>query len=54
MHNLISQNQLAEWNHIESDVTQDRLTELNDYYDCVIDEEMNHGDKRICRSLLPK
>ncbi len=53
MHNLISQNQLAEWKHFESSTTQETLTKLDDYYDCIIEAEEVHGDKRICRSLLP-
>ena len=53
MHNLISQNQLAEWKHIESDRLQETMTQIDDYYDCIIEADAVHGDKRMCSSLLP-
>jgi len=53
MHNLISQNQLAEWKHIESVSTQETMTQIDDYYDCIIEADAVHGDKRMCKSLLP-
>jgi hypothetical protein len=52
MHNLISRNQLAEWDHF--DATQDNFTETtNDYFDCLIEcEDDQQTCKRICRRLL--
>lgn len=55
MHNLISRNQLAEWNHLESTFAQfDTETDLvNDYFDCLIEcDEDQATCKRICRILL--
>jgi hypothetical protein len=55
MHNLISYNQLASWNHLEKTineyVNQEEL--INDYYQCLIECDDNQQScKRICRSLL--
>jgi len=55
MHNLVSYNQLAEWNHFEKYAT-DRNEELelvNDYYNCLIECDDDRGTcKRICRRIL--
>lgn len=55
MHNLISYNQLASWNHLEKTINeyveQDEL--INDYYQCIIECDDNEQScKRICRSIL--
>jgi hypothetical protein len=55
MHNLISFNQLASWNHLEKTINeyveQDEL--INDYYQCIIECNDNQQEcKRICRSIL--
>ncbi len=55
MHNLISYNQLASWNHLEKTISeyveQDEL--INDYYQCIIECDDNQQScKRICRSIL--
>ena len=55
MHNLISYNQLASWNHLEKTidryVEQDEL--INDYYQCIIECNDNQREcKRVCRSIL--
>ena len=49
MHNSISSNQLAEWKLSED---QDKLDKENDYYNCIIDAEATHSDKRICTEIL--
>tara|TARA_B100002019_G_scaffold228508_1_gene201821 strand:- start:487 stop:687 length:201 start_codon:yes stop_codon:yes gene_type:complete len=55
MHNLISRNQMAEWNHFEQ--TVDKCTEeldlVNDYFNCLIEcDEEQSTCKKICRDLL--
>jgi hypothetical protein len=55
MHNLISYNQLAGWEHFEQ--TVDRCNEqndlINDYFNCLIECDDNKQTcKRICRNLL--
>ena len=55
MHNLISQNQLADWRHLEE--TLDRCNEeldlINDYFNCLIECDEDQGTcKKICRELL--
>ncbi|AIX14614.1 hypothetical protein Syn7803C72_3 [Synechococcus phage ACG-2014d] len=55
MHNLISQNQLASWNHFAS--TVDYSTEqhqlINDYFDCLIEcDDTQQYCKRICKRVL--
>ena len=55
MHNIISRNQLAEWNHFEGTITRlnEDLDLVNDYFDCLIECEEDQGTcKRICRILL--
>jgi len=53
-HNLLSKNQLAEWNHFETstDSSNANLEKINDYYDCLIECETDHTDKRICNLIL--
>jgi len=55
MHNLISYNQLASWNHLEKTINeyveQDEL--INDYYQCIIEcDDNQQACKRVCRSIL--
>ena len=55
MHNLISRNQMAEWNHFEQ--TVDKCTEeldlVNDYFNCLVEcDEEQSTCKKICRDLL--
>jgi len=55
MHNIISQNSLASWNHNDNRyaVLEDQNNNLDDYYECLvecIDEQSSC--KRICRELL--
>ena len=57
MHNLISYNQLASWNHIKLDETIDKFIEenevINDYYQCLIECSDDQSEcKRICREML--
>ena len=48
MHNINS-NQLAEWKHSEF---KHNIDKVDDYYNCMIDAEETHSDKRICLELL--
>ena len=49
MHNIVSQNSLAEWNHHTSE--QDKI--LDDYYECLIECETDQPScKRICKEIL--
>ncbi len=57
MHNIISQNRMANWNHHSYDTyavshqMDDEM--LDDYYECLIECEDNQSScKRICRELL--
>ncbi|MED5270367.1 MAG: hypothetical protein VYE26_02900 [Pseudomonadota bacterium] len=57
MHNIISQNRMANWNHhsydtyVASQQTDDQM--LDDYYECLIECEDNQSScKRICKELL--
>ena len=54
MHNIMSHNQLAEWNHFETQGRHNSSNEvLNDYYDCLIECEGEHARcKRICKEIL--
>ena len=56
MHNLMSSNQLAAWNNIETslDSSEEEQQELvNDYFDCLIECEDDHSScKRICKEML--
>jgi len=56
MHNLLSYNQLAEWNHFEPSYVsdaQDEFDKINDYFDCLIECDEEHSTcKRVCRSIL--
>mgnify|MGYP000427143895 CR=1 FL=1 len=55
MHNLISYNQLASWNHLENTIS--KFTEenelMNDYFNCLIECDNNQQQcKKICREIL--
>lgn len=58
MHNLISYNQLASWNHLDNlDKTINEYIEqtevINDYYQCLIECSDNQAQcKRICKEIL--
>lgn len=57
MHNLISYNQLATWNHLEKTINEyvDNEELINDYYQCLIECDENQQQcKRICREMLSK
>ena len=52
-HNLMSQNQLADW-HVSDDThVQEMDDKINDYYDCLIEcEDETSSCKRICKEIL--
>lgn len=55
MHNLISYNQLASWNHLDQTldeyINQNEI--INDYYQCLIECSDNQSEcKRICKAIL--
>jgi len=55
MHDRLSRNQLAEWNHFEkiSNRYNEELDLINDYFDCLIECDDDQGTcKRICKNLL--
>jgi len=52
MHNILSSNQLAEWNHHGNKDASTKLDQINDYYDCLVECETDHSDKRICINIL--
>jgi len=56
MHNIVSSNQLAEWNHIDksSDSSEEEQQELvNDYFNCLIEcEDDQSSCKRVCKEML--
>ena len=52
MHNILSRNQLAEWN-LEDTVNKVKTDLVNDYFDCLIEcDETQQTCKRICKNLL--
>lgn len=55
MHNLISYNQMAEWNHVGEgfDESNRNLDLVNDYFNCMIEcDDSQSTCKRICREIL--
>jgi hypothetical protein len=57
MHNLISYNQLAGWEHFEETVerSNEQNDLVNDYFNCLIEcDDEKQTCKRICRELLIK
>lgn len=55
MHNLISYNQLAGWNHL--DKTVDKFKEqndlVNDYFECLTEcDDDSQSCRKICRRIL--
>jgi hypothetical protein len=52
MHNLISYNQLAGWQHLNNDII-DQNELINDYFNCLIECDDNQQQcKRICKNIL--
>jgi hypothetical protein len=57
MHNLISYNQLAGWEHFQETVerSNEQNDLVNDYFNCLIEcDDEKQTCKRICRELLSK
>ena len=54
MHNLMSHNQLADWNHLGmSDNATEQSELVNDYFNCLIEcEDDQSSCKRICKEML--
>ena len=55
MHNLMSQNQLADWRHIEDNLDRcnEELDLINDYFNCLIEcDDDQNSCKKIWRDLL--
>jgi hypothetical protein len=55
MHNLISFNQLAAWNHLEETIEKsiDEHELMNSYFECLTEcDEDTQSCKRLCRSML--
>ena len=53
MHNLMSYNQLAGWNNIEESTdSQEQVELVNDYFNCLIENEHDPNSKRICKEIL--
>ena len=53
MHNLVSFNQLADWNTVSDDINVEQDDLINDYYDCLIEcEDETSSCKRICKEIL--
>lgn len=53
MHNLVSFNQLADWNTVSDDINVEEDDAINDYYDCLIEcEDDQSSCKRICKEIL--
>ena len=55
MHNLISYNQLASWNHLKKTIDNyiEQTEIINDYYQCLIECDDNQVEcKRICKEIL--
>jgi len=51
MHNILSRNQLAEWNLEDTPDSEADL--MNDYFDCLIEcDDTQQSCKRICKKLL--
>ena len=52
MHNLVSYNQLAGWNHVE-EAEPDHESAVNDYFQCLIEcDDTANVCKRICKEML--
>ena len=57
MHNLMSFNQLAEWNNIDksldSSYEEEQQELVNDYFNCLIEcEDDQSSCKRICKEMF--
>ncbi len=52
MHNLLSHNQLANWNAVDED-GYDNDDQINDYFDCLIECDDNQSYcRRLCKEVL--
>ena len=52
MHNIVSHNSLAEWNHMDHAFSNDDQ-KLNDYYECLIEcADDQSSCKRVCKEIL--
>ena len=53
MHNLVSFNQLADWNTVSDDINVEQDDLINDYYDCLIECDDNQSYcRRLCKEVL--
>jgi hypothetical protein len=54
MHNILSSNQLAEWNHFNdlSHESQDQIEKINDYYNCMLECKIDNTPDSICKVIL--
>lgn len=53
MRNILSSNQLAEWNHFDQVNDSAEVNLVNDYFDCLIECDDDAAScKRICRRLF--
>jgi len=53
MHNIMSRNQLANWNHFETNTdSKTRNESMNDYYNCLITCESEGQSTRMCKEML--
>jgi hypothetical protein len=55
MSNLISQNQLASWKHLNKrlDDFMEQSEIINDYYQCLIEcDDKQQECKRVCKAIL--
>ena len=54
MHNIISQNRMADWNHHSYDTYVSSSEQaLDDYYECLIEcDDSQSSCKRICKEIL--
>ena len=56
MHNLMSRNQLDNYNHFieyTPQSEQDNVDAMNDYFECIVECELEGSNcKRICKEIL--
>ena len=51
MHNLLPQNQMAEWKH--SSVHDEQDDKIDEYFECLIDCEDDNSDcQQVCTEIL--
>tara|TARA_B100000214_G_scaffold91495_1_gene63226 strand:+ start:2108 stop:2347 length:240 start_codon:yes stop_codon:yes gene_type:complete len=53
MHNIRSQNQLAEWKHLKTDycLTTPQEELIDDYFACIVNSN-SKAEEKICQELL--